>query len=112
MGRERPCEAQRPWQTLGWQPRRHLLAAFGPNGRTLAAGGLGGGVRRWDVTDPAHPRALGKPLTAGNPSKGVSSVTFSAHRHLLASSGYLGTIQLWDVTDPAHPRALGRTSDR
>jgi transcriptional regulator with XRE-family HTH domain len=81
------------------------LVAFSPGGRTLAAGGLDGTVRLWDVTDPAHPRPLGQPLPAGTR---VDSVAFSPIGHTLASISAEGTLRLWDVTDPAHPRPVGQ----
>jgi WD40 repeat protein len=80
--------------------------AFSPGGHTLASGGTDGTVRLWDVTDPAHPRRLGQPLTgAATP---VVSVAFSPGGHTLASGSLDGTVRLWDVTDPAHPRRLGQ----
>ena len=86
--------------------------AFSPDGHTLAGGtspangGSGGTVQLWNVADPAHPRSLGRPLTAG--SAPLLSIAFSPDGHTLASSDYGGTVQLWDITDPAHPRPLGQ----
>jgi WD40 repeat protein/class 3 adenylate cyclase len=88
--------------------------AFSPDGHTLASGSgpasgsVGGTVQLWDVADPAHPRPLGQPLTAGGASTYVISVAFSPDGHALASTDAPGTVLLWDVTDPAHPRPLGQ----
>ena len=102
--------------------RRHpavYSVAFSPGGHTLASGGTDGTVRLWDVTDPAHPRPLGQPLTGG--TSAVMSVAFSPGGHTLASGSADGTIRLWDVADPAHlaarpaaaaPRGLGGVQPR
>jgi WD40 repeat protein/transcriptional regulator with XRE-family HTH domain len=96
-------------------PLSSLLAAsgvevssvgFSPGGHTLASGDFAGMVRLWDTADPAHPRALGRPLTGGDAA--VDSVAFSPDGHTLASGNYGGMIQLWDITDPAHARPLGQ----
>lgn len=63
----------------------------------------------WDIADPAHANATGKPL-AGPPGP-VESVAFSASGTVLAagtadsSSGGPGShaVWLWNVADPARP---------
>jgi WD40 repeat protein len=79
--------------------------AVSSHGHMLASGGLGGRVRLWDVTDPAHPRPLGQPFTSTRGSF-VEAVAFSSDGHTLASGNFDGTVRLWNVTDPAHPRPL------
>jgi len=81
--------------------------AISPDGRTLASSGDDGTVRLWNVTDPADPQPLGRPLTtaSGGP---VFAVAFSPDGHTLASGNFDGTVRLWNVTDPAHPRPLGQ----
>ena len=83
--------------------------AFSPNGRILADGSGGNGgegtVQLWNIADPAHPVALGKPLTG---LTYVNAVAFSPDGRTLASGNGPGAIQLWNVADPAHPVALGK----
>ena len=94
--------------------------AFSPNGRILAGGSGGSGgsggngsegtVQLWNIADPVHPVALGKPLTG---LTYVNSVAFSPNGHTLASGSgaptfTAGAIQLWNVTDLTHPTTLGK----
>ena len=79
--------------------------AFSPSGHTMASGNANGTVRLWDVTDPAHPRPLGQPLTVGG-AGAVNSVAFSPDGRALAAGNADDTVQLWDVADPAKPRPL------
>ncbi|HKN98658.1 MAG TPA: hypothetical protein VJX10_16180 [Pseudonocardiaceae bacterium] len=78
--------------------------AFSPNDRLLATGDLDGAVRLWDMTDPAHPDALGQPLSGRATS--IAAVAFSPDGNLLAAGGANGTVYLWNVADPARPTAV------
>jgi WD40 repeat protein len=69
--------------------------AFSPGGRTLASSSLDGTVRLWDLTDPAHPRPLGQPLTGSTAA--VASVAFSPGGRTLASGSFDGAIRLWNL---------------
>jgi WD40 repeat protein len=79
--------------------------AYRRDGRVLASAGHDNTVRLWDVADPRHPRALGRPL-AGH-REFMTSAVFSPDGALLASAGGDHTVRLWDVRDPAHARQIG-----
>jgi WD40 repeat protein len=69
--------------------------AFSPDGHTVASG-IGDAVRLWDVTDPAHPRPLGQPLTTTSGDT-VNAVAFSSDGHALASGSSDGITRLWNL---------------
>ncbi|WP_328537546.1 nSTAND1 domain-containing NTPase [Streptomyces sp. NBC_00344] len=81
------------------------LTSFSPNGRILATASYDRTIRLWDVTDPTHPKRLGKPLTGHR--SWVSSAVFSPDGRTLASASDDGTIRMWNVRDPSHPQPLG-----
>ncbi|WP_373199382.1 WD40 repeat domain-containing serine/threonine protein kinase [Mycobacterium marinum] len=81
-------------------------AVFSPDVQTLASGGDDATIALWDLTNPGHPRQLGKPLRGH--TRTVQSLAFSPDGHTLASGSDDATIALWDLTNPGHPRQLGK----
>jgi WD40 repeat protein len=79
-----------------------VFAAHGPR---LASAGSDGAVIIWDVTDPAAPRALGRPLLGHTGA--VDRVAFAADDRTLVSGGADTTAVLWDLTEGDQPRRLG-----
>ncbi len=86
-------------------PASASSVAFSPDGHTIAAGIGDKTVRLWSLTDPAHPRPLGQPLTGH--SDRVWGVAFSPDGRTLASSSSDKSVRLWNLTDPARPTPLG-----
>ncbi|MEV5893183.1 WD40 repeat domain-containing protein [Nonomuraea fuscirosea] len=78
---------------------------FSPDGRTLATGG-DSLVQLWDVTDPARPAELGKPLTGFIAA--VYSLAFSPDSKTLAGGSADATVRLWNVEDREYPVASSR----
>ena len=79
------ADGSAPVDSVVFSPRRH----------TLASGSFDGTIQLWDVTNPAHPRPLGQPLTGTGSA--VISVAYSPDGRTLASGNGDSTIQLWDL---------------
>ena len=62
----------------------------------VAAAGLDGTVRIWNIRDPRHPQPLGQPL-GGHDQQPVTSLAFSPDGNLLASGGQDQQIVLWSI---------------
>jgi WD40 repeat protein len=94
-------------RTLLTCPSYVNAVAFNRSGTVLASGGSDNTVRLWNITDSAHPAALGQPLTGH--TNAVVSVAFSDIRPALLASGSRDqTFRLWDVSQPDHPQPLGQ----
>ncbi len=76
--------------------------AFGPDGRTLTAGGWDGNLRVWSLP----------PALVSGPSEKASFPRFDAagRRAVVASGG--DTIEIWDTRDQLRWRLLGRFTHR
>src|SRR5262249_29146162 len=79
---------------------------FSLDGTTLASASYEGSAKLWNLLDPAHPVALGQPLTA--PRGGLSSATFHPDGHHLATADASGTIALWTLPTGVIPNHVGR----
>jgi hypothetical protein len=71
--------------------------AFGPGGKTLAAGSADDTVLLWDV---ATHQPIGDPLTGHTAP--VNSVAFSRDGKTLASGSSDQTVRFWNATGPGH----------
>jgi len=78
--------------------------AYSPDSHILAVGTDPDSLTLWNVTDPAQPHQIGKPLTGH--TDGITSVAFSPNGTTLAAGSLDGTVLLWNVTDPARPAQI------
>ena len=92
------------WQRLADTPPvadgTVLTVALSPDGRLLAAG-AGTAVHLIDLADPAHPTAVGPPVTGAQGT--IFGIAFTPDGRTLVAGGADRTVRSWDVTDPAHP---------
>ncbi|MEX1651955.1 helix-turn-helix domain-containing protein [Streptomyces pseudovenezuelae] len=83
---------------------RGVVQAVPVSGRhTLASVAADGSVRLWDITDPAHSRALARFEGPGHSA--FYAAAFSPDGTVLAVAGADGVVRLWDVSDARHPVA-------
>lgn len=85
-----------PLAVLAGPQSRVFAVAVSPDGRYLAAGtSAQHDVYLWDISDPAHPRSLGPPLTG--PRSWVNTVGFSPDSATLAVGASDNLVWLYDV---------------
>ena len=77
--------------------------AVAPNGRTAATSGEQ--TLLWDLSDPARPTRIGRPLPGHT---GDASPVFGPDGHTLATVSGPGELSLWDLSDPARPELIGQ----
>lgn len=88
-------------KTLRGHQAAVTAAAFSPNGRLLATGGVDKTVRVWEVR-------TGKGLCVlHGHSRRVVRVAFSPDGRTIASSGEDGLVKLWSAQGSCEPRQLG-----
>ncbi|WP_062988592.1 WD40 repeat domain-containing protein [Nocardia anaemiae] len=86
---------------------------FSPDSRFLVTAGIIGAsgavpddvIRIWDMADPAHPRAVGGPMSTAHDY--IFDVRFSPDGRILAVARRQESVTLWDMADPAAPKHLG-----
>ncbi|MCA1695100.1 MAG: serine/threonine protein kinase, partial [Actinobacteria bacterium] len=84
--------------------------AFSPDGHTLATGSTDQTVRLWNITNPAHPTPLGRPLSGH--TNYVKAVAFSPDGHTLATGSSDQTVRLWGMSvDQAIQRICATTTN-
>ena len=79
--------------------------AISPDGHILAAGYENGGVRLWNIANPAHPVPAGRPFADGVGP--IRAVALDPTGDYLALSGLGGAAWLWNIARPSHPASLG-----
>jgi WD40 repeat protein len=81
------------------------------DGRIVANAGTGPDVCLWDVSDPAHPVALGRaPL--GDVGGFVRAVALSPDGRVLAVGGADGHLRFWSLADPKRPAQLAEPTEK
>ncbi len=81
-------------------------ALTGPNDEVALTADDDSTLEVSDVSNPADPRAVGRPMTTDGIVYGMAA---AHHTPLLATgTGAMGAVQLWDITDPRHPTVISR----
>lgn len=87
-----------------------LITAVTADGRMLVTDGEDLSAWLWDISDPLHPRELGKvpakglQLTAGTVSRDGRTLAIAGQTH------GVGHLLTWDISDPRAPRLLAETN--
>ncbi|MEV6252584.1 TIR domain-containing protein [Nocardia sp. NPDC051911] len=84
---------------------RLSAVALSADGKTVATGGPDRTVSLWDISDRAHPRRLGPPLTGLGGI--VRAIVFTPDGNRLAAGSDKNSL-VWDISKRETPRRIGR----
>ncbi|MFI9508044.1 AAA family ATPase [Nocardia sp. NPDC052566] len=87
-----------------------LIAAFTPDGKTLAVGHLydfNAEITLWDVADPARPAKLPSTIRSGD-SADITTVAFTPDSRTMAIGRSDNTIAIWDIAVRTKPARIGQ----
>ncbi|MEV2223851.1 TIR domain-containing protein [Nocardia vinacea] len=83
--------------------------AFGPDGRTLLTGSVGGAAALWDIADPTLPTQLAVlPEFRGT----ITAAAIGPGGRLVALGNNDGSLSLWDIAQPTRPVRLATVEGR
>jgi len=98
-----------PLPPLSGLGQRAFAVAYSPDGKTLAVGGMDGGLWLWDMTNRETPTRVSS-LSTGSTGI-VIDLEFSPDGTTLAAGGEFSGILLWDVTTPGVPHRMEPGTD-
>jgi WD40 repeat protein len=78
------------------------VPALGDDGHLLAFADGNGSTSLWNLTDPAHPVPVGRPVPASG-----TNLALSEDGRILAVTTRDGSTSLWNLADPAQPTPFG-----